>query len=540
MAGNCRELDCRESSEFVCGCNPEVRLCSTHMVTHVRQPGDHRLILLSDAMESLKNKANEEVIKLDTRISEAYDHGKGMVQEILDKVNAISNDMTRRQKDLIELASSGRLGPDIDRGIMDLSSVTLSLSRNQAFRRAIDRHFSLEDGDQEEAFFRGELDVLANHMNESNAILLRLLEKNHIENSEIIRKVRNLESGTGLQATVEQMRKAFDQSQSENNEMKLKIHALEKETQDCRKDIAENKILSVSLKSETITDIQALKREINDFRRISDSIMQENQKSKAELERRIDTLPSSDIFARIPKENDELKRKVAGIEKQIVEVQNQMKESLALVEKNKIELEIRAKREKEERDKAEAERLEREEAERIRKLDEARVARNAIEKENSKPIYAQTLALEKEYKDLLAQIQGQLQQVKPKNVIQQSELDSIFNSDPNYIPKPNEIQSEVKAIYTTIRDNIRILSDSNIELQNIINSAAPAGEIATFNNDLKSTTIPQLENSKESCKSFVAFMTERVICLIVTNGGSYTYQSIKISNDRNYYFFCKL
>ena len=352
MAGNCRELDCRESSEFVCGCNPEVRLCSTHMVTHVRQPGDHRLILLSDAMESLKNKANEEVIKLDTRISEAYDHGKGMVQEILDKVNAISNDMTRRQKDLIELASSGRLGPDIDRGIMDLSSVTLSLSRNQAFRRAIDRHFSLEDGDQEEAFFRGELDVLANHMNESNAILLRLLEKNHIENSEIIRKVRNLESGTGLQATVEQMRKAFDQSQSENNEMKLKIHALEKETQDCRKDIAENKILSVSLKTETITDIQALKREINDFRRISDSIMQENQKSKAELERRIDTLPSSDIFASIPKENDEMKRKVAGIEKQIVEVQNQMKEALALVEQNKRELEIREKREKEARDQA--------------------------------------------------------------------------------------------------------------------------------------------------------------------------------------------
>ena len=539
MAGNCRELDCRESSEFVCGCNPEVRLCSTHMVTHVRQPGDHRLILLSDAMESLKNKANEEVIKLDTRISEAYDHGKGMVQEILDKVNAISNDMTRRQKDLIELASSGRLGPDIDRGIMDLSSVTLSLSRNQAFRRAIDRHFSLEDGDQEEAFFRGELDVLANHMNESNAILLRLLEKNHIENSEIIRKVRNLESGTGLQATVEQMRKAFDQSQSENNEMKLKIHALEKETQDCRKDIAENKILSVSLKTETITDIQALKREINDFRRISDSIMQENQKSKAELERRIDTLPSSDIFASIPKENDEMKRKVASIEKQIVEVQNQMKESLALVEKNKRELEIRAKREKEERDKAEAERLEREEAERIKKLDEARVARNAIEKENSKPIYAQTLALEKEYKDLLAQIQGQLQQVKPKNVIQQSELDSIFNSDPNYIPKPNEIQSEVKAIYTTIRDNIRILSDSNIELQNIINSAAPAGEIATFNNDLKSTTIPQLENSKESCKSFVAFMTNPVIPYFVTRS-DLTYQSIKISNDRNYYFLCRL
>ena len=83
-------------------------------------------------------------------------------------------------------------------------------SRTQAFRRAIDRHFSLEDGDQEETFFRGELDTLANHMNESNPILLRLLEKNHIENLEIIMKVRNLETGTGVQASVEQMKKALD------------------------------------------------------------------------------------------------------------------------------------------------------------------------------------------------------------------------------------------------------------------------------------------------------------------------------------------
>ena len=42
------------------------------------------------------------------------------------------------------------------------------------------------------------------------------------------------------------------------------------------------------------------------------------------------------------------------------------------------------------------------------------------------------------------------------NFIGQSELDSIFNNNPNYIPKANEVQSEIKSQYTTIREEISI------------------------------------------------------------------------------------
>ena len=52
------------------------------------------------------------------------------------------------------------------------------------------------------------MDTLVKHMNESNDVLLRLIEKSHIENSEIIRKVRNLETGTRIQASVRQKKKA--------------------------------------------------------------------------------------------------------------------------------------------------------------------------------------------------------------------------------------------------------------------------------------------------------------------------------------------
>ena len=75
-------------------------MCTFHIETHIRQPGDHGLILLSEALESLKIKASHEAIKLGTRITEAYDHGKGMIQEILDRVNSISQEIFHRQKEL--------------------------------------------------------------------------------------------------------------------------------------------------------------------------------------------------------------------------------------------------------------------------------------------------------------------------------------------------------------------------------------------------------------------------------------------------------
>ena len=162
--------------------------------------------------------------------------------------------------------------------------------------------------------------------------------------------------------------------------------------------------------------------------------------------------------------------------------------------------------------------------------------RVAMEIEKSKALYEKTVALEKEYRDLQAPLQNLMQQLITKKIIKQKEIDRIFNNDPKYVPKPNEIQSEVKAIYTTIRDNIRILTVTNAELLSIINSVVPSGEVATLNNDLVNNTIPQLEESIESCNSFLAFI--KFISGLLTETDSY--HSIKINKDRSYYLFCKV
>ena len=67
------------------------------------------------------------------------------------------------------------------------------------------------------------------------------------------------------------------------------------------------------MKTQSVIENQALKQEISESRRNSDSIMQENQIYKAKLERRINTLTSSNIFTDIPKENKEMSRKTAEL-----------------------------------------------------------------------------------------------------------------------------------------------------------------------------------------------------------------------------------
>ena len=101
-------------------------------------------------------------------------------------------------------------------------------------------------------------------------------------------------------------------------------------------------------------------------------------------------------------------------------------------------------------------------------------------------------------------MQQHLSRLKYHRVINQSEIDSILNIDSNYAPRPNRIESEVKAIYHTIRESLRIISETIA--QDAININAPLLDTDAFNNDLVNTTILLLKQNKASCKSFLEFM----------------------------------
>ena len=190
----------------------------------------------------------------------------------------------------------------------------------------------------------------------------------------------------------------------------------------------------------------------------------------------------------------------------------------------------------------EREAREKEEDERINKLAEERIKRFDVERQKSQQILEKTKVLEKELVDLIATMERQLQQVIPKNVLTQSNYNMIINNAPFVPPAtPNEIQPEIKTIYATINKNIHDLRSNNSKLQIYKDYAPPAADITAFNNDLMeiinlndtliNTTIPQFQIDKESCKSFVAFMEKPK---------TWNYNSIKISNNREFYVVSRL
>ena len=172
MEENCREIDCPKVCDFICGCDSEVRLCHEHYLIHLKEPGNHHLQAIIEAVQKKMSRASQEVESLDTKAALAFDQGKQMIQEILEKVNLISENMSERQMKVIELANSGRLGPEVEREILDEGEVTVSLNRSEAFTRAIQRHFRIEDGDEMEAAFRGDVNTLTTSLNETSEVMI--------------------------------------------------------------------------------------------------------------------------------------------------------------------------------------------------------------------------------------------------------------------------------------------------------------------------------------------------------------------------------
>ena len=155
----------------------------------------------------------------------------------------------------------------------------------------------------------------------------------------------------------------------------------------------------------------------------------------------------------------------------------------------------------------------------------------AIEQPRSRTFLEITDKYEKEFKEILPQIEKYMTDLKNINKMDANAIDSILTNNPKYVPTPNEKESEFKLIYGIIQESIRITENNNAELRNIKISPVPIPNINSLNERLESNIIPNLKESIESCKNFLAFL----------NYFSFTtknYKSIKISNTRDYYFFC--
>ena len=335
MAENCLVNECKLTCDVICKCDPNVRLCLNHIIGHIQGPGNHTLIPFQEAFLKKVSKASEEVAKIELKAREAFQESKQMIQEILDKLNLVSKNLSQRQMQLIELAHSGKLGPEVDQDIADLSEVTVSINRSQAFRRAFQRNFTVEDGDEEDAAFKVELNTLATNMNENNEIILRMVENNHIENRVITKRIRELENAPGnvsgsssenvaLKADVNELKREFKKTQEENKEMRVRIYALEKESQEAKKEVVEVKADTTSFRLEVNKEILRINEQIRESAIRHESMKQANQVSMTELQKKIEGFSITGGSMGNLQDNNEIKKEILRINNEIVEMNKQI------------------------------------------------------------------------------------------------------------------------------------------------------------------------------------------------------------------------
>ena len=184
-----------------------------------------------------------------------------------------------------------------------------------------------------------------------------------------------------------------------------------------------------------------------------------------------------------------------------------------------------------------------EKEEKIKKLAEERLKRLEKEKIKSANILEQTEQLEKELVELRMQMEGKIRKAIPKGVIKDKDFDNILNNGP-YVSVANSVEDEIKTLYAGVSKRIDDLKAINTQLRKVITYTAAdiildneLNDIIKLNNDQIDTSIPQSSIDRESCKSFVDFMTKLVIWALVEK--KWPLKSIKVSNNREFYFFCK-
>ena len=146
----------------------------------------------------------------------------------------------------------------------------------------------------------------------------------------------------------------------------------------------------------------------------------------------------------------------------------------------------------------------------------------------AKEIYRNTSEIKRKMLDLRGKVVKCIKDLSSKI----ANITEIMHN-PHYIPPPNSLESEFSIFYKIIQESFDILQNSDHEtLINFIHKAK-AEEISKVIDTLNHTIMPHLQQNMESCKGFVAFLEEYVIKFFEN------YQDMKVSSDRNFYFFCE-
>ena len=115
--------------------------------------------------------AIKEMGKISGLVSEVMRTGKGMFQEICEKLCNITDELAKRQQDLLSIAQNNSPSDQIASEILRLSNVGIKLRNRHEFSKLVDQHFSQSDSTIDFSIFSEDIKAIRDNLGQSNTLI---------------------------------------------------------------------------------------------------------------------------------------------------------------------------------------------------------------------------------------------------------------------------------------------------------------------------------------------------------------------------------
>ena len=168
----CSFSECGFKSEFSCSCDKTINLCGKHYICHIREPGIHREIIISEVTEKIINKARAALETLRADKIKYINTSAILVDNVTTSMNKFNQDVRKRGNYIKNLANSRSLEEDTERLIQNSAKTKYELNEDLKESASIFLQMFNDEDDKE---LKG---VLSEKLEQNMEYLREINEKN--------------------------------------------------------------------------------------------------------------------------------------------------------------------------------------------------------------------------------------------------------------------------------------------------------------------------------------------------------------------------
>ncbi|OMJ66898.1 hypothetical protein SteCoe_36105 [Stentor coeruleus] len=335
MTDSCKAEGCECSPKYACVCDPKLNYCEIHLSEHLAIGESHKPILNLTESKKIEQKTQQEMTHLLNASTKALIAGKQMFQEICNKLCKITDDLTERQQNLIELGAQSKFDINAEENIKKLSQVGLKFRSTEDFQKLVEKHFSESDDNMDLSLFSAKFEEIIEKLAVNNGFLQLVADKNARERQELDMKIQNVAQENSdkqamLEKKLEEMSIFIKEFAKNDQVINLKDRAtkLEDEVEELKKRSNEhassiklyktginNQEKKIETQCKTLTDFckKSLK-EMSDNQAILESNLN-GQKTKCEDNDKIFTENAKNLQAKVDEINNILNQNIENMKK---------------------------------------------------------------------------------------------------------------------------------------------------------------------------------------------------------------------------------